>query len=102
MSVPQGLWLEPSELFEWFGDANLSRDSQATVVTVAAGAIQKVYTKWHTMHREVSERIDELLQSIQDTTTDRVDGVLKARIKRLKKELRAVWEGAGEAAGLEY
>jgi len=102
MSVPQGLWPEPSELFVWFGDANLSRDSQATVVAVAAEAIQKAYTEWHTTHREASERIDELLQSVQDTTTDRVDGALKARIKRLEKELRAAREGAGEAEGLEH
>jgi len=101
MSVSQGLWPEPSELFEWFGEANLSRDSQTTVVAVAAEAIRKAYTEWHSTHREASERIDELLQSTQDTTTDRVDGALKARIKRLEKELRAVREGAGEAADLE-
>jgi len=102
MSVPQGLWPEPSELFEWFGEANLSRDSQTTVVAVAAEAIQKAYTGWHTTHREASEKIDELLQSGQDTTTDKVDGALKARIKRLEKELRAARESAGEAAGLEH
>jgi len=101
MSVPQGLWPEPSELFEWFGEANLSRDGQTTVVAVAAEAIQKAYTEWHSTHREASERIDELLQSTQDTTTDRVDGALKARIKRLEKELRAAREGAGEAVDLE-
>ena len=102
MSVPQGLWPEPSELFEWFGDANLSQDSQTAVVAVAAEAIQKAYTGWHSTHRKASEKIDELLQSAQDTTTDKVDGTLKARIKRLEKELRAVREGAGEAEGLEH
>jgi len=102
MSVPQGLWPEPSEIFEWFGDANLSRDSHTTVVAVAAEAVQKAYTEWHATHREASERIDELLQSIQDATTDRVDGALKAKIKRLEKELRAARGGAGEAEGLEH
>jgi len=102
MSVPQGLWPEPSELFEWFGDANLSRDSQTAVVAVAAAAIQKAYTEWHSTPCEASERIDELLQSAQDTTTDKVDGALKVRIRRLEKELRAARKGAGEAEGLEH
>ena len=102
MSVPQGLWPEPSELFVWFGDANLSRDSQTAVVAVAAAAIQKAYTEWHSTPCEASERIDELLQSAQDTTTDKVDGALKVRIRRLEKELRAARKGAGEAEGLEH
>jgi len=102
MSIPQGLWPESSELFEWFGDGNLSWDSQTAVVAVAAETIQKAYTGWHSTYREASEKIDELLQSAQDTTTDKVGGALKARIKRLEKELRAVREGAGEAEGLEH
>jgi hypothetical protein len=101
MSVPQKLWPEPDELFDWFGDANLSRDTQTAVVAVAAGAIRKAYTEWHAVHREASARIVEL-QEGQDTTADRVDGALKTRIKRLEKELRAAREGAGESAGLEH
>ncbi|MDX6284508.1 MAG: hypothetical protein QOH03_5579 [Kribbellaceae bacterium] len=80
MSVPQKLWPEPDELFDWFGDANLSRDTQTAVVAVAAGAIRKAYTEWHAVHREASARIVEL-QEGQDTTADRVDGALKTRIK---------------------
>jgi predicted nuclease with TOPRIM domain len=103
MSVSQKLWPEPDELFDWFGDANLSRDSQtAAVVAVAAGAIQKAYTEWHAVHREASAKIVELQQDAQDATADRVDGTLKAKIKRLEKELRAAREGAGESAGLEH
>jgi hypothetical protein len=101
MSIQQKLWLEPDELFDWFGHVNLSRDSHTTVVAVAAGAIQKAYTEWHGEHREASAKIPELLQDAQDTTADRVDGALRAKIKRLEKELWAARDGAGESAGLE-
>jgi hypothetical protein len=101
MSSSQELWPEPEKLFGWFGDVNLSRDNQAVVVAVAAAAIQKAYAEWYAMHREASARIVEL-QETQDTTVDKVDGALKAKIKRLEKELRAAREGAGESAGLEH
>ena len=91
------MWPEPSELFEWFGETNLSRDERSAVLGVAAEAILDAYTRWHEIHREASQKIAEL----QEATPDRVDGPLKAKIKRLEKELRAAQNDTNEAAALE-
>ena len=78
------MWPQPSKLFDWFGEANLSCNDHSVVLGVSAWAILKAYSQWHKIHREASQKITEL----QDTTTDRVDGPLKAKIKRLEKELQ--------------
>jgi hypothetical protein len=87
------IWPQPDKLFDWFADANLSRDSQTAVLAVAAGAIRKAYTEWHGVHHEASAKIVELLQDAQDTTMDKVDGALKVKIKRLEKDLGAARDG---------
>jgi hypothetical protein len=97
MSTLVTLWPEPDELLSWFGEANLSRNERSEVVAVSAEAIQKAYDQWHETHREASEKIAEL----QEVSTDKVDGPLKAKIKRLERELRAARGDANEIATLE-
>ena len=101
MSIPQMVWPEPDKLFEWLGEANLSRDNQSLIVAISAEAVQKVYAQWFDIHREASDKIEEL-QNPQDVMIDKIDGALEARIERLKMEVQEAREGADKAIGLEH
>jgi len=39
MAAVQEHWPAPDELFHWFGEANVSRDSQAAVVGISGSAV---------------------------------------------------------------
>ena len=104
MAAMQEHWPAPDELFHWFGEANVSWDSQAAVVGISSIAVHEAYTEWYRMHREASSKIVELLQNSGDTSTDETDetiDTLKVRIKKLKKELETAQAGARESVGLE-
>jgi len=87
------IWTTLSELLVWFGEVNISHDPQdgTTVTAVDANAVVHGYSQWYSSHEQASKWIVALEKEIKGADVDRlVISSLKAKIKQLEKEVKAV------------
>ena len=88
MASQPTLWPEPNVLFEWIGEADISRDQNAAVVAVTGAAVRESYAKWYETHQVASIRIHKLEKEVDEMKNDKGKApALKNRIKQLEKEL---------------
>jgi len=103
MASQPTLWPEPNVLFEWIGEADISRDQNAAVVAVTGAAVRESYAKWYETHQVASIRIHELEKEVDEMKNDKGKApALKNRIKQLEKELRAARSDPIGIADLEH
>ena len=82
-------WPLPDELFEWLGEANLSRDGQTNAILgVASAAVRDCYTRWYNFHREIVSKMDVMAMDLQAANKEKKNvPTMKTRIATLEKEL---------------
>jgi len=103
MATQPIIWPEPNVLFEWIGEADISRDQNALVVAVTGTEMHKSYARWYEIHQEASAWIHELEKEVNEMKNDKGQPpALKNRIKQLEKELRAARSDPIGIADLEH
>jgi hypothetical protein len=66
MTTPGVVWPVPEELFDWLGEANLSRDGQTQHVTaVEANAVHSAYSQWLEGHRGACTELETLKKKMK-------------------------------------
>ena len=94
-------WSLPDELFEWLGEANLSRDGQTNAILgVASAAVRDCYTRWYNFHREIVSKMDVMAMDLQAANKEKKNvPTMKTRIATLEKEVTTLREESTKYRG---
>jgi hypothetical protein len=87
-------WPLPDALFEWLGEAHISRDSQTNAILgVTSAAFQECYTRWYNFHCETTAKLNVVAGDLR-ALKDEKKGIakLRERVALLEKETTKLHE----------